>query len=59
MTVRTSAKSTLMRPGPRNELGDALNPRPCSTVFAALKASSNVVLLPSTASNFWFGMVMS
>jgi len=41
----------------RDEFRNPLH-RPCSTVFAALKASSSVVLLPSTDSSFWFGMVI-
>ncbi len=58
MTVRTSAKSTLIRPG--RVMSSAMPcTAPCSTVFAALKASSNVVVLPSTDSSFWFGMVIS
>ena len=31
---------------------------PCSTPFTLLKASSSVVLGPSTVSSFWLGMVM-
>ena len=58
MTVRTSAKSTLIRPG--RVISSAMPcTAPCSTVFAALKASSSVVLLPSTDRSFWFGIVIS
>ena len=58
ITVRTSAKSTLMSPG--RVMSSAMPcTAPCSTVLAALNASSSVVLLPSTASSFWFGMVIS
>src|ERR1700691_824037 len=58
MTVRTSAKSTLIKPG--RVISSAIPcTAPCSTVLAALNASSNVVVLPSTVSSFWFGMVIS
>ncbi len=58
ITVRTSAKSTLMRPG--RVISSAMPcTAPCNTWFALLNASSNVVLAPSTVSSFWFGMVIS
>ena len=58
ITVRTSAKSTLMRPG--RVISSAMPcTAPCSTWLAALKASSSVVCGPSTVSSFWFGMVIS
>src|SRR3954466_15533349 len=58
MMVRTSAKSTLIRPGMviRSEM-------PCtalsSTSSAFLKVSSSVVRSSATASSRWLGMVMS
>src|ERR1700689_4462929 len=58
ITVRTSAKSTLISPG--RVISSAMPcTAPCSPLFAALKASSSVVLGPSTVSSFWFGMVIS
>ena len=58
ITVRTSAKSTLMRPG--RVISSAMPcTAPCSTWLALLKASNNVVLAPSTVSSFWFGIVIS
>jgi len=50
-TVRTSAKSTLMRPG--RVISSAMPcTAPSSTSLAALKASSRLMLLPSTDSSF-------
>src|SRR5579862_9376918 len=58
ITVRTSAKSTLIRPG--RVISSAMPcTAPCNTWLADLNASSSVVWGPSTVSNFWFGMVMS
>src|SRR6202043_3057235 len=58
ITVRTSAKSTLMRPG--RVMSSAIPcTAPCSTWFADLNASNRVVWGPSTVNNFWLGMVMS
>ena len=58
ITVRTSAKSTLIRPG--RVISSAMPcTAPCSTWLADLKASSSVVVAPSTVSSFWFGMVIS
>ena len=58
ITVRTSAKSTLIRPG--RVMSSAMPcTAPCSTWFAALNASSSVVSPPSTVRSFWFGMVIS
>ncbi len=58
MTVRTSAKSTLIMPG--RVISSAIPwTAPCSTWFAALNASSSVTSPPSTVSSFWFGIVIS
>ena len=58
ITVRTSAKSTLIRPG--RVISSAMPcTAPCSTWFADLNASSSVVSPPSTVSSFWFGIVIS
>ena len=58
ITVRTSAKSTLIRPG--RVISSAMPcTAPCSTWLAALKASSSVVVGPSTVSSFWLGIVIS
>src|SRR5437764_7665637 len=58
ITVRTSAKSTLMRPG--RVMSSAMPcTAPCNTWFAALKASSSVVCGPNTVNSFWLGIVMS
>src|SRR3569833_2213723 len=57
-TVRTSAKSTLIKPG--RVINSAIPwTAPCNTLFAALNTSSNETLLPSTDSSFSLGMVMS
>src|SRR6185295_2901718 len=57
ITVRTSAKSTLMRPG--RVISSAMPcTAPCSTSLARLKASSSVVWPPRTCSSFWFGIVI-
>ena len=57
ITVRTSAKSTLIIPG--RVIRSAI---PCtapkSTSFAVLKAVSKLQFLPNTGSSFSFGMVM-
>src|SRR5947207_2836224 len=58
ITVRTSAKSTLMRPG--RVMSSAMPwTAPCNTWFAALKASRSVVCGPNTVNSFWLGMVIS
>ena len=58
ITVRTSAKSTLIMPG--RVISSAIPcTAPCSTWFAALNASSSVTSPPSTVSSFWFGIVIS
>ena len=58
ITVFTSAKSTLIRPG--RVISSAMPcTAPCSTWFAARNASSSVVSPPSTVSSFWFGIVIS
>src|SRR6185503_6311735 len=58
ITVRTSAKSTLMRPG--RVMSSAIPcTAPCSTSFADRNASSSVVVGPSTDSSFSFGIVIS
>ena len=58
ITVRTSAKSTLIKPG--RVMSSAI---PCTaprnTSFAALKACNKGVPLPITLSNFSFGIVIS
>ncbi len=58
MTVRTSAKSTLIRPGRviRSAIPDTAL---CNTSSAALKASSRLIFLPSTASSRSLGTVIS
>jgi hypothetical protein len=54
ITVRTSAKSTLIRPG--RVISSAMPcTAPCSTSLADLNASSSVVSLPSTVSSFSLG----
>ncbi len=58
MTVRTSAKSTLIIPG-RIMRSAIPCTAPSSTSLAAPKASSMVVRSPSTARSFSLGMVMS
>src|SRR4029077_7820218 len=58
ITVRTSAKSTLIRPG--RVISSAIPcTAPCNTWFAALNASSSVVCGPNTVNSFWLGIVMS
>src|SRR5262245_34045295 len=58
ITVRTSAKSTLMRPG--RVMSSAMPcTAPCHTSLARLNASSSVVWPPSTCSSFWLGIVIS
>src|SRR5438477_447143 len=58
ITVRTSAKSTLMRPG--RVMSSAMPcTAPCNTWFADLKASRSVVCGPNTVNSFWLGIVMS
>src|ERR1700722_19745159 len=57
ITVRTSAKSTLMSPG--RVMSSAMPcTAPCRTWFADFNASRSVVSGPSTVSSFWFGMVI-
>ncbi len=58
MTVRTSAKSTFTRPG---HLMTSAMPAtaPCSTLLAALKASSMEMSSPRTAISLSFGMTIS
>ena len=58
MTVRTSAKSTLIRPG-RTIRSAMPCTAPCSTSLAARKAWIMVALRPSTVISFSFGMVIS
>jgi len=58
ITVRTSAKSTLIRPG--RVISSAIPcTAPSSTSLAALNASSRLVCLPSTDNSFSLGMVIS
>src|SRR5512143_377429 len=58
ITVRTSAKSTLTRPG--QLMTSAMPPTaPCSTLLAALKASSMETSSPSTCISFSLGMMIS
>ena len=57
MTVRTSAKSTLIMPG-RMMRSAMPCTAPRSTSFAALKASSMVVFWPRTDRSFSLGMVI-
>ncbi len=58
ITVRTSAKSTLIRPG--RVISSAIPcTAPSSTLLAALKASSKVICLPSTVSSFSLGIVIN
>ncbi|MNN13710.1 hypothetical protein D3C81_1267490 [compost metagenome] len=58
MTVRTSAKSTLIRPG-RTIRSAMPCTAPCSTSLAARKAWIMVALRPSTVISFSLGMVIS
>ena len=58
MTVRTSAKSTLIRPG--RVIRSAMPcTAPSSTSFAARNALRKLTSRPSTVSSFSFGIVMS
>ena len=57
ITVRTSAKSTLIKPG--RVINSAIPcTAPSSTSLADLKASSRLMFLPNTLSNFSLGMVI-
>ena len=57
ITVRTSAKSTLTKPG--RMMRSAIPwTAPSSTSFASLNASNNEVFLPSTSSSFSLGIVI-
>ena len=58
MTVRTSAKSTLIMPG---QLMTSAMPAtaPCNTPLAALKASSMLTSSPSTCMSFSLGITIS
>ncbi len=58
MTVRTSAKSTLIRPG-RTIRSAIPCTAPCSTSLAARNACTMVALRPSTVISFSLGMVIS
>ena len=58
ITVRTSAKSTLIKPG--RVINSAIPcTAPSKTLLAALKASNKLVPGPSTFNNFSLGIVMS
>ena len=57
MTVRTSAKSRLIRPG--STIRSVIERTPeCSTWSAMPKASAKVVRSLATRNRFWFGMTI-
>ena len=57
ITVRTSAKSRLIRPG--STIRSVIEATPeCSTWSAMPKASAKVVLSLATRNRFWFGMTI-